>query len=213
MSLFTSNNKEITFTLIKANKCLDKLKNASTVAKPSRYVAPVDNSKLPIYNIFRTSNTFESFNEKCLAERNKQRKLYSDQFVLAGDIQALKSAIFTKNVATGIDGLVSKISFLNGKMSKLNTIVSQLNNALDVVSLDDLKDVHTRLQCTADNSSNFTTTDPTIALPLFTMDELNEEISAISKKIFALETERDTLNATHSIKVSLSEQSCGIIGL
>lgn len=213
MSLFTSSNKEITFTLIKANKCLDKLKNSSTTKPASRYSTPVDTFKLPIYNIFRTSNTFESFNEKCLFELDKQRKLYSNHFILAEDIQALKSAIFTKNVSIGLDGIVSQISFLNGKLAKLKTIVAQLNAATDVVSLNTLEDVHTRLQHTVDNSSSFSTTEPTVALPFFTMEELTEEISEISKKIFALETERDTLNATHSIKVNLSEQACTIIGI
>lgn len=209
MSLFTSTNKELTFTLIKANKCLDKLKNSSTVKPVSRYSAPVDTSKLPIYNIFRTSNTFEAFNEKCKFEREKQRKLYSEQFILAEDIQALKSTIFTKNVETGLDNIVSKISYLNNKLNKLKTLVTQLNASTDVIGMNELEDVHKRLQSTLENDIS----DPTVSLPFFEMDELTEEISTISKKIFALENERDQLNATNSIQVNLSTQSCDIIGI
>jgi len=211
MPLFDHKTKEITLSLIKANKCLDKLKISLKSTKPqSSYysVKQEEVNSLSIIDIFSTSPTAEIFKKRCEEEFNKKKNLSVKRFIIQDDIYCLKSAIFAKNFEANVENIIAKIAFLNDRAVQLKEIKKELDKSSSLVYINDVDNVYESLTKNANSDINITS-----KLALFSSDELQNEMDSINKKLFVLEHERDKLNINNEIIIKLSEEACRIIGV
>lgn len=194
----------ISLKLNKAQKILDKIKNH--IKRPRKALRRnvwendgCDQQFEFAFNYKRKSfyNEEETLNDvNRIIEQKKQD--YDAYWAIQEDKQKIRSAIYRKNMECGLHDILTQIDFLTMKRETLKRMVGTYNQAAFNV-----QDV-TRI-------TNKEITE--IPINIYDKAEIEEIINELSRRINSLEEEKDVLNVTNSISVTLSQETMKLLGL
>lgn len=214
----TEEVKKFKFSLIKAQKYLDKLRShfKNSNGKKSK-------------NIFRNEDS--GFNPKTIVSLSQITSLTTDQpkaqelldefisnaknevvcrMVVAKNLKELKELVYSTNASVGLSRVLSFMERLGEERSIYENIKKTYENDKSSYESTQLSLLMERFSKLSPESN-----DPvrTSSIRVYDIKELDRKITQYTRDIEVLENERDRLNALTMIEFSFSTETIKILGL
>lgn len=214
----TEEVKKFKFSLIKAQKYLDKLRShfKNSNGKKSK-------------NIFRNEDS--GFNPKTTVSLSQITSLTTDQpkaqelldefisnaknevvcrMVVAKNLKELKELVYSTNASVGLSRVLSFMERLGEERSIYENIKKTYENDKSLYESTQLSLLMERFSKLSPESN-----DPvrTSTIRVYDIKELDKKITQYTRDIEVLENERDRLNALTMIEFSFSNETIKILGL
>ncbi len=202
---------ELTVTLNKAQKFLEKLKAA--LRKHNTQHSGWDEQGHQFTNDVTVKYyhlDYAQFKASVEESRNKAKQQHTDYIALLYDVTTTKEALFKGNVLSGLSHVLNRIDIMKKQKTMWETLQKN-SNAESVVEFS------------AQTERFYTTnvlkykeglcTGFSLSHVLYTDKEIEQQLQQLSATINTLEDEKDRLNHSHKITLDLSHMALGLLGV
>jgi len=207
--------KKVKFSLIKAQKYLDKLrkyfknpKAKSSFRSGSDGYTP--KSTVALSQVTSVTVEYDDAKSELFKLIGNAEKELDSRLNIGKDLKELKELVYTTNATVGLSKLLSEMERLGEERNYYETIKSSYetsNSLYDVTYLSGLLDRYTKIG----PESNDPVKNATIRV--YSHKFLEDKITDYTKKIEELENKRDKLNATTDVEFEFHTESLKILGL
>lgn len=214
-------NNEIEMNLATAQKYLAKLKihqkNTSEMQPNYSYSTGKNkNAYDSNYSILEVSNlakihNLEDFVNKLNEQADKVKETRTTMRNISYDIVVIKDAIHKQNSLLEIDQLLSTIDFLNAELSNWRVIEMNGKSMKQLPEANELKIAFDK--AISETTNGRSPLIPCMNVAVYENNFIKNKIKLLTEEINVLESKRDYLNVTTTIKVKISDYSKDILGV
>lgn len=204
----SSQKREITISLNKANKLKVQLKNIYSQIKVRDLKSVVQVE----YNITNPV-TLDEFKNQIDENIKQSREQIDRYFRLNHDYRTLKDVIFNYNIQSGVSGILSQMEELEMQKRTLVLLKTNLEGNNSYRSNDLTVDIDASYQALSKERENGYGYNNHVRCAVYESEELDNRIKEIVKKLSNLEDDRDRLNSNTNVTLSLDERTLEELGV
>lgn len=189
------------FTLNKANKLLQKLKQHRSHFPAYHPISSVVFKGIDL----EQEDSIWGFKAIVAEAIDKKHKDIQQEFDIIEDIHKLKESLFEANIKAGVSKLMREKEFNSLKLSKLTSMLNEVDNNDNIVEEVTLAFVKTGLE----SESRY----ERFGIAIYKKEDLEKQITSLTQVISDIEDQILALNATIKINFEFTQASKKILGL